>query len=264
MKAVLSMFFALGLATQVAWAENVSTKSVDALIDDLTAMNGDTLGISDDAMYEGFLATDDAPQLVSGTLPSRSVTINLSMREIVRRGASALPVLLAHLDDKRPTRMHVGEDAPKLQTFGGQFFSDEYDARDLKSKRNDCTDDGKCRSFDHPYTIKIGDVCEVLIGQIVNRRLAAARYQPSSLVYVNSPVETPSLAERLRKDWDGLDAKAHEASLLSDLRSDGELDGYRDALIRLRFYFPSTYAALSGKDLEKRNAFEADEKKRRK
>ena len=67
-------------------------------------------------------------------------------------------------------------------------------------------------------------------------------------------------------DWSGLDAKAHEASLLSDLRSENELDdwhGYRDALIRLRFYYPKTYATLSGKDLEKRKVFETDEKSRK-
>jgi hypothetical protein len=262
MKTVIAALLTFGLATQAAPAEEIPSKTMNALIDDLTAVDGDTLGISDDAMYEGFIATD-APQLVSGTLPSRDIKVYPAMREIVRRGASALPALLAHLDDRRPTKMRVGEDVPQIQTFGGQFFSDEYDARGLRSKRDDCTDDGKCRSFDHPYTIKVGDVCEVLIGQIVNRGLAAARYQPSSLVYVNSPIETPSLAERLRKDWGGLDAKAHEASLLSDLRSRDELDRYRDALIRLRFYCPKTYAALSGKDLEKRNAFEADEKKRR-
>ena len=61
-------------------------------------------------------------------------------------------------------------------------------------------------------------------------------------------------------------ASAHEASLLKDLRAAKDLEGwpgYRDALVRLRFYYPKTYAALSGEDLEKRNAFEADEKARR-
>ncbi|MBV8978269.1 MAG: hypothetical protein JOZ13_12930 [Alphaproteobacteria bacterium] len=76
-------------------------------------------------------------------------------------------------------------------------------------------------------------------------------------------VEPPQLADGINSDWGGLEAKDLEASLLSDLHQEQGLDawhGYRDALVRLRFYYPATYAALRGEDLKKRAAFEADEK----
>jgi hypothetical protein len=40
------------------------------------------------------------------------------------------------------------------------------------------------------YTIKVGDVCYVLIGQIVNRRLWALEYVPTLIVVVTSPVHS--------------------------------------------------------------------------
>jgi len=266
MKRILFAFMLTVASAGDALAANYFGQSTKQLIDELTKATGSTVGISDGSNFSGFLADDSAPYFSYGLLPVPEPAIDPAMRELVRRGAAALPALLAHLDDKRPTETRVGTDVPEWETFGGQFFSDEYDARDLSAKSNDCTIDLKCRSFEHPYTVKVGDVCEVLIGQIVNRRLSAARYQPSALVYVNSPIETPSLAQRIRGDWAGLDAKAHEASLLSDLRTESELDdwhGYGDALKRLRFYYPKTYAGLTGDDLVKRKAFEAEEAKRK-
>jgi hypothetical protein len=38
---------------------------------------------------------------------------------------------------------------------------------------------------------------------------------------------------------------------------------FRDALVRLRFYYPNAYASLDGDDAKKRDAFEAVEKKAR-
>jgi len=41
------------------------------------------------------------------------------------------------------------------------------------------------------YTVKVGDVCYAIIGQIVNRSLMAVRYQPSAGLVINSPIEMP-------------------------------------------------------------------------
>ena len=56
------------------------------------------------------------------------------------------------------------------------------------------------RHFSGTYTVKVADVCYTLIGQIVNRHLLAVRYQSSGGPIVNSPLEAPSLAEKVRKD----------------------------------------------------------------
>jgi hypothetical protein len=244
-------------------ASDYSHAPIETLIGDLTRLKAETPGIDSRGVFFSFFAKDDAPQFGAGLLPVEEPQVPEQMRELVRRGVDALPSLLAHLDDKRPTGISIQQVSP-LPGFGGNLFWDEYDPRDRSSAGEPCMADFKCEGFVDTYTIKVGDVCEVLIGQIVNRNLFAVRYQPTLILIVNSPVVAPSLAKRIRKDWGGLDAKAHEASLLSDLHSADDADGwagYANALLRLQYYYPQTYAALSGKDLEKRNAFEAEERR---
>lgn len=260
MKTAAIAFAWLALCTTASVGAGLPTPPVEALIDDLTSVDSSTPGIDDTGMYDAFLAEDASPRFKAGVLPVHPPTVPPAMRELVRLGAAALPALLAHLDDARPTHLTVGTELDPLETFGGQFYADEYDARGRKAPAKDCMSNVSCRLFEHPYRIKIGDICEVLIGQIVNRRLYAARYQPSAIVVVNSPLEVPALALRIRRDWSGVGGRALEASLLSDLRSARGLEGwhgYGDALRRLRFYYPRAYAGLTGADLGKRKAFES-------
>jgi hypothetical protein len=53
------------------------------------------------------------------------------MSELVRRGPIALPELIKHLDDGRPTKLEVGNKPSGRQVgvdaFMFMFFSDEYD-----------------------------------------------------------------------------------------------------------------------------------------
>src|SRR5258708_5905237 len=123
--------------------------------------------------------------------------------------------------------------------FGGQFFGDEYDPKVKLSARREF-DPFPTRSFDGRYTVKVGDVCYVLIGQIVNRALIAVRYQPSAILIVNSPIETPMLTAKVKQDWGRIGHDGLLASLLADAR-----DGNTSALQRLRFYYPEEYRKLA-------------------
>jgi hypothetical protein len=150
------------------------------------------------------------------------------------------------------------------------YFSDEYDPRlphwfnEAELKHGPME-----KSFEGRYTVKVADVCYVLIGQIVNRRLLAVRYQPTGGLVVNSPIEAPALAERVRNDWGSADAEILKASLLEDIRATNHPKRIsptqyterfvNPALARLRFYFPDTYNALEGDDLKKKQAFETQE-----
>ncbi len=273
MKTALTLLLLL-MSVQPCLSDDLSKIPTEHLIDSLTTLDQNTPGIDDGGDYSAFLAEDKAPHFEMGLLPTKPPTIPPAMREIVRRGASALPALIDHLSDKRPTKIHVGlPDGRDDIGLGGQVYADEYDPRigtpcvpygcqTDEDKKNwylqmPCAD--KCRNFLGTYRVKVGDVCEVLIGQIVNRRLDAVRYQPTNILYVNSPIEQPSIAERIKKDWGGIDAAGLEAAFLEDARShpDRFIDG---ALRRLRLYYPKTYASLSGDDLKKREAFEAKEK----
>ena len=233
--------------------------STESLIDGLTKLDTPVPGIDGGGMYDAFMGDDSPPQMVMGLLPAHAPTVPPDMREIVRRGMAAMPALLSHLDDTRPTALLIGDDAKsRIPLF--HYYNDEYRPRVKPAGPCDksCYDNG--RPFTGPHIVTVGDVCFVLIGQIVNRPLMAARYQPTAILFVNSPTQSPELAARVRADWQGATATDLEASLLSDLRT-APIDGMADsALRRLRLYYPQTYAALTGDDAKKRDAFEAREK----
>lgn len=271
MKICLAAVLAIALSAGPAACGDLSKRPIESLIDDLTTLDASVPGIDDTGTYEAFLAEDAPPRFEAGLLPPHPPSIHPAMRELVRRGAASLPALIAHLSDTRPTGLDVGLELD--YGFIGQVYTDEYDPRiGVGCRSSDCLPENadewfiemsctqQCLSFTGRYVVKVGDVCEVLIGQIVNRKLPSVRYLPSkNMLYVNSPIEQPSLVARIHKDWDETDSAGLEAALLEDLRVHPKrfLDG---ALRRLRFYYPKTYAALSGPDLEKRQAFEAKER----
>jgi hypothetical protein len=75
-------------------AEDISKISTEQLIDRLTQIDQNTPGIDDGCDYNAFLAEDKPPQFEMGLLPTKAPVIPPAMREIVRRGALALPTLM--------------------------------------------------------------------------------------------------------------------------------------------------------------------------
>jgi hypothetical protein len=236
-----------------------STVPLDRLVDDLALIDSFAPGITSTAMYQSFIAVDEPPEFAWGILGTPTPNVPPQMRELVRRGVGALPTLIQHLNDARSTRLSVGG-----SFFMFQLFAEEYDPRNRPavavSWGTGLFENG--RTFRGAYQVKIGDICYVLVGQIVNRQLNAVRYQPSAGLVVNSPVETPSLIEKIKKDWGDLDTQAHERSLLEDVRANNTVSGFSSSLKRLRFYYPAAYTALHDDDANKRHAFEAKEKLR--
>jgi len=276
--AALSVLIATGAP---AHGDDLSRATVQELIDQLTQVDAQTLGIDSFAIYSGFMADDSPSSFEVGLLGALPPRVSPIMRELVQRGPQALPVLVAHISDHRPTKLEVGNTAELISqnkrkaTFRFEWmeFSDEYDprVRELPGKFHRPTIE---KSFEGSYTVKVGDICFALIGQIVGRRLLAVRYQPSGGLIVNSPVETPSLAESVKADWGALDADGLKSSLLADLdwadehKADsvqGEPMKYLaenvafSALRRLRFYFPESYKALEGNASERKREFEREE-----
>jgi hypothetical protein len=253
----------LALTAPHAQETDYSRASIEQLIDDLTLISAPAPGIDGGALYSAFIADDTPPEFVVGLLGVPPPTIPPQMRELVRRGVQALPALIRHLSDERPTRLTAGFPGDgNMWLIGGPGFNTEYDARHRTSPRlmplEDCSK-SHCATGVFPdgtYVVRVGDVCYALIGQIVNRFLIAVRYQPSGFIFINSPIEAPILVDRIKEDWGELDAAGHEASLLSDIREGKNQWDWAPALARLRFYYPSAYASLSGADLKKRKAFE--------
>jgi hypothetical protein len=249
-------------------------KSVGELIDDLTQIDSQSPGIDSAAIYGGFIADNSPGSFQSGVLGIAPPKVPPQMSELVRRGPVALPELIKHLDDRRTTGLEVGNKQSGRQigmdAFMFMFFSDEYDPRVPHRGSDEEWKNGPQpmeRSFEGRYTVRVGDVCYVVIGQIVNRRLLAVRYQPSAGLVVNSPIEAPVLVEKVRNDWGNVDSETLRLSLLEDIHATNHPKRItapeytrrfvNPALERLRFYFPDTYKVLQGDDLKKRKQFES-------
>src|SRR5258708_28844990 len=263
-----------------ACGDDYSKSSLDQLSDGLAQIDSQSPGIDSAAIYEGFIADDSPGSFGLGVLGSAPPKVPSQMSELVRRGPLALPELVKHLDDRRPTKLEVGNKPSGRQVgvdaFMFMYFGDEYDPRLphwFSEKEWKSAPRPMEKSFEGRYTVKVGDVCYVLIGQIVSRRLLAMRYQPSGGLVVNSPIEAPVLVEKVKGDWGSADAETLEASLLTDIHaanhprriSKAEYTErfVNPALQRLRLYLPDAYAALAGDDLQKRKEFERQENKQR-
>ncbi|MDD5201026.1 MAG: hypothetical protein PHC88_14625 [Terrimicrobiaceae bacterium] len=229
---------------RVATAFDLRSVPTDALIARLRDVTSPGIGTHPTARASGFLATDDEPRFDGGILGSAKPEASSVMRELVRRGCAALPELIGHLEDSRPTRMIVG------RGLMGKWFGAEYDPRNRKSGKPppgvqplyDPAIGG--RRFE-TYAVKVGDLCFVAIGQIVNRNLSAVRYQPSLCLVVNSPIESPALAAAVKADWAWLGAADHERSLENDALSPVNPPAEQCAVERLAFYYPDAGIPLA-------------------
>jgi hypothetical protein len=229
--------------------------SVANLIDDLVDIDAQAPGLHSTALVRTFIADNSPSEFGGGVIGSVAPKNFPQMAELVRRGISSLPLLIKHLDDKRPTKLTVGGDF-----FMFRYFSDEYDSKTLAQRERTARLEKK---FDGKYTVRVGDVCYALIGQIVNRNLLPIRYQPTAGLIVNSPIEAPVLIAEVKRDWTDIDAKEHMASLLADTRAGNDLWEYEPALRRLRFYYPDEYRQQAVGALKKKiRKFESGEKKR--
>lgn len=257
MKTILASLWLL-LAWPLAASAQDDLKDVPtaSLIDQLTQINKPVVGIAGGGMYDAFIADNSAPYMLSEVLGAPEPDALPAMRELVRRGVGALPDLLNHLSDDRPTQLTVGGN----DAFAAELFQTEFEPR-VSHDRGKMQWHGASKEFNGPYLVRVGDVCYALVGQIVNRHLTAVRYQPSAIIIVNSPIQMPELAQKTEADWQGVTADQLRTSLTDDFHDAPNFFLADDALRRLRFYFPDTYAGLSGKDADLRKEFEAREAK---
>jgi hypothetical protein len=108
------------------------------------------------------------------------------------------------------------------------------------------------------YTVKVGDVCLVAIGQIVGRDYQAVRYQPTANIVINSPTQNAELRQQVRTIWSSKDSRRRVFdSLLYDYATHGKwkegdsLDKWyvgshfqTAAAMRLLYYFPKETAPM--------------------
>jgi hypothetical protein len=234
------MHIALGQASRPA-----ADMSVSELIDRLQGITND-----DFQVQTNIIAIAQPAQMPQGLKFMQDPAPKPSevMQELARRGAACLPQLCAHLDDARQTKALV------QAMVGGLDFSAEYDW-DPHGPGTRPSNVTSTQAFGRPgglkivgnpwartYTLTVGDMCFKIIGEIVNRRFEPARYQPSAIVIVNSPVWCTDLASAVRKEWAGITPAQHRASLIRDVTQEDGAYHDESGVLALQRYYPDAIA----------------------
>src|SRR5579871_355894 len=190
--------------------------------------------------------------------------------ELVKLGPRALPFLLDSLDDSTPTRITVKHEGDfGDMSFGCEMWgnpANQPEATALKELfKNAPYSSGLDANAVHSYTVKVGDICFVIIGQIVGRRYQAVRNQPTGCIVINSPTRYPAIAKAIRAAWSAPDSdKRLLESLLSDYNTkprpfnseefsrkwDSADHLQISAAMRLLYYYTKQIAPKIGKRLE--------------
>ena len=219
-----------------------------ALIDQLEKLGTQDTGYSGSVSGSSFLPLgyrSASVVLLSPTTPSGQSDAMLSL---VKLGPKAVPALLDHLGDDRRTKIVI------RNSLGG-FFGISQDkgekAEDEEPQEKGKTPFGATKQ----YTLRVGDLCYVALGQIVNRDYTAVQYIPSGNVSIISVPHSGKLRADLKQQWGKLTEKKHLESLVKDLNAKkpkGDDDNTRaGASLRLAYYYPKEYEPIAIKQLDK-------------
>jgi hypothetical protein len=239
-------------------------RRIRQLIRRLAEIDSPDFGLSGTMSGATFLPIDGTSQPGAFLFTDHRLRSSPWLRKLVELGPKSLPFLLDALDDRTPTRLVINHGGG----FGIMAFTNELwgnpvnrsEQKVLGSKRPPLRLDGEPVKT---YTVRVGDVCLVAIGQIVGRPYQAVRYQPTSCIMLNSPTHDAELCRQVRAIWSSADgAQTLFDSLLLDYAtqgiSDGEsLDGWDfganlqvDATMRLLYYFPAESAEMMARRLD--------------
>lgn len=232
-------------------------KHIKGLIRKLAEIDSPDFGLSSTFSGRAFAPLPDHFKVGTLVLTDHKVKRSNIFRSLVEQGPNAIPLLLEALDDKTPTKLRVSR-------MMNAEFGEEMDGNPLNplekqrfvapEDRDREEDDALLRS----YSVRVGEVCFVALGQIVGRSYEAVRYQPSASMVINSPVQSKQLCKRVRAVWSSDDPrKKLFDSLLLDYATVGKFNGkdmdgglheasnfQSKAAMHLLYYFPKETAPL--------------------
>lgn len=236
-----SLSAVLGLLLGAIGAPEPKKPPVDPaqkLIGQLTDVNHQDIGYSGSVSGSSFLplGQHETHTILFGQGPNSESS---AMRSLVKLGVKAVPALLEHLGDDRKTKIEIEHAGP----FGG-FFISQDEGEQAEENIGEGIRAGK------RYTVRVGDLCYVALGQIVNRPYTAVRYQPTAIIYATSVPHSKQLRAKLLKEWGGLTAEKHRDLLAKDLQSDSE-NVRNGASLRMAHYYPEALEPLAIKQLSR-------------
>ncbi|MFO0828320.1 MAG: hypothetical protein U0572_09230 [Phycisphaerales bacterium] len=217
-------------------------KEIDELIAKLVEIDAPDRGMSPSMSGHLFAPLPESATFDGGILGAHHLITPETIVKLVGYGPKAMPALLRSLDDPTPTKLKIEHGGG----FGGMWHSTEVDVSVIRVQEQEAFAkhpelaegaSGMSEEDIHEWTITRGDVCFVVLGQIVNRSYQAMRYQPSACIVINSPVKMPGIAAFVREAWRTDDpSSALLQSLVADLKSE-EWMRAAGAAMRLLYYF---------------------------
>jgi hypothetical protein len=219
-----------------------------ALIASLANLDTPDFGLSSTLSGTAFAPLPGQEQVGTMMLTDHGLASSLPLKELITIGPNALPFLLDALDDQTPTKLVIAHP-------GAMWFENWLDMNPVNPVErpfyHDRIEDFRHRHTITSYTVKVGDVCFVAVGQIVGRHYQAVRYVPSGCVAIESPTHDPKLCAAVRAIWklgepriglfDSLCADYSTQGIFNGKSLDGWADGSESqcrAAMRLLFYFP--------------------------
>lgn len=225
---------------------NYLDPTVGRLIDDLVNINSEgpmfhTLGYNHPFLPLG----DSLPYKRSVWKYNKNAekpNIPIALQEIIRFGPKALPDLSRHVTDSRNTGVFLGKNELVMKMWKADFHNYSKEKNETLiyiMNYSDLLYYGRGQSYQRgqeikgSYNVKVGDLCYIAIGQIVNRRYSICRYVPSLCCEINSPLNDKKLALHLQKSYRS--SIFFKENLVNDLEFYEKSIG---ALVRLYFYYP--------------------------
>jgi|SRR5215475_4134428 len=242
------VLFVCFLAPIPTWSQREGrNKEIQELIEKLAEISSPGYGYSSTFSGSQFLPYEETESVHTVVFIKESLSNSAELKKLVEFGIDSVPFLLEHLDDSWPTKI------PAVKGLMWMSFQDEYDynRRTVKNSPAGVNLDGVVSGEEPDYRIKVGDICYVALGQIMNRSFNATRYQPSGGLVVNSPVRSKSLCRTVREAFSGFTREKHRQLLIQDiLQPDNSLRA-RGAYQRLAYFYPEDVETVALKYLER-------------
>jgi hypothetical protein len=242
-------------------------KEIKGMIAGLAALDRPDFGLAATLGGNAFSPLPGQSRADTLLLTDHGLRSSDSLKQLVALGPDALPFLLDALDDQTPTKITVEHSGG----FGIMCHASELHLNPVspaeetvyKARKKSPKKDEEEKEHIDSYTVKVGDVCFVAIGQIVGRSYQAVRYQPTACIMLNSPVHDPKLCAEVRAIWKSKEPRRKLFdSLLTDCATEGvfngrSLDGWDSgnelqcgAALRLLYYFPNEASGLVSRRLD--------------
>jgi len=232
-----------------------SMVSSDELIKKMQELNSPIIGLDGNRNSGGFYPVDGDAIFNGGLLPVTPQKSFEPLRELISRGLEPLPLLLSNLDNKSKTglKIKILQQTPGGNLiYGGYIVTNSYTFRNKENLNkmtnlinstndklfNENIDLSKDSDGDPVYIPTVGDVCYLAIGQIVNKNYIPIEWRGGFVKIINSPTNSPGIAEAVRLDWKNLTQDEHKKILINDCLKSNTNEGIESALKRLILYYP--------------------------